>query len=150
MPYERVQWGWTWLVYVLVAVPFTVFMFAVADEGEGETVVVWTAVFLIALLVILVIFSRLEVRSDTQVVVTSFGFGWPSKTVELSEVAQVRAVRNQWYYGWGVRKLTNGWMYNVWGLDAVELQLASQRRFRIGTDEPEPLVAAIEATLRSR
>ena len=149
MPYERVQWGWTWLVYVLVAVPFTVFMFAVADEGEGETVVIWTAVFLIALLIILVIFSRLEVRSDTQVVVTSFGFGWPSKTVELSEVAQVRAVRNQWYYGWGVRKLTNGWMYNVWGLDAVELEFQDGTAFRIGTDDPQALEAALQLSVRS-
>ena len=149
MPYQRVQWGWTWLVYVLVAIPFIVFMFAVADEGEEETVIMWTAVFLVALLIILVIFSRLEVRSDTNVVVTSFGFGWPSKTTDMTEVAAVRAVRNHWYYGWGVRKLTTGWMYNVWGLDAVELEFQDGSTFRIGTDDPDGLEAALQLSIRT-
>ena len=32
----------------------------------------------------------------------------------------VREVRNRWIQGWGIRKISRGWMYNVWGLDAVE------------------------------
>lgn len=35
-------------------------------------------------------------------------------------------------------------MYNVAGYDAVELELRSGRVFRIGTDEPDALLAAIE------
>jgi hypothetical protein len=35
------------------------------------------------------------------------------------------------------------WVWNVSGLDAVELTLRSGRRFRIGTDEPEELAKAI-------
>ena len=36
-----------------------------------------------------------------------------------------------------------GWMYNVSGLDAVEIELKGGGRFRIGTDEPDELVRAI-------
>ncbi len=36
-----------------------------------------------------------------------------------------------------------GWMFNVSGLDAVDIELKDGGRFRIGTDEPEELVRAI-------
>ena len=149
MPYERVQWGWTWLVYLVFAVPFTLFMFAVAEEDEEEVVIGATAAFLVVLLVVLVIFSRLAVSSDTDTVTARFGFGWPSKTVDLADVAAVRTVRNQWYYGWGVRKLATGWMYNVWGLDAVEVEFEDGSTFRIGTDDPQNLEAALQLSVRS-
>ena len=42
-----------------------------------------------------------------------------------------------------MRKIRNGWMYNVWGLDAVQLELQSGKSFRIGTDDPDGLVAAL-------
>ena len=61
------------------------------------------------------------------------------------DIVGFRQVRNKWYFGWGLRKLQHGWMYNVWGLDAVELDLTDGKKFTIGTDEPEDLVAALSA-----
>jgi len=40
------------------------------------------------------------------------------------------------------------WLWNISGLDGVELALVSGRRFRIGTDEPKQLAAAIQGALR--
>ena len=48
-------------------------------------------------------------------------------------------VTTHWIYGWGIRWIPGGWLWNVSGLDGVELALVSGRRFRIGTDEPEQL-----------
>ena len=56
-------------------------------------------------------------------------------------------VRNSWIQGWGVRKVTRGWMYNVWGLDAVEIELNSDEVFRIGTDDADALQAAISLSI---
>jgi hypothetical protein len=36
------------------------------------------------------------------------------------------------------------WLYNVGGLDAVEITLASGRMLRIGSDEPNALAAALQ------
>ena len=55
-----------------------------------------------------------------------------------------RAVRNPWYTGWGIRLGPGYVLWNVSGRGAVELDLASGRRFRVGTDEPAALVSAIE------
>ena len=38
----------------------------------------------------------------------------------------------------------SGWMFNVSGLDAVELELVNGKRFRIGTEDPSEVVEAIE------
>ena len=55
-----------------------------------------------------------------------------------------REVRNPWYTGWGIRLGSGYVLWNVSGFDAVELDFASGRRFRVGTDEPSALVSAIE------
>lgn len=74
-----------------------------------------------------------------------FGWGLIRRTIPLASIESARPVRNSWWYGWGIRLTPHGWLWNVSGLDAVELELTSGKRFRIGTDEPGRLVRAIEA-----
>ncbi len=52
-------------------------------------------------------------------------------------------MRNRWYYAWRIRYIGTDWLYNVAGLDAVEIILTSGTRTRSGTDEPAALVAAL-------
>jgi len=91
-----------------------------------------------------------EIRDDR--LICSFGPGLIRRSFQLDEITDCAAVRNHWLYGWGIRLTPHGWMFNVSGLDAVELTLAGSRRFRIGTDEPDRLCAAITSarSLRSR
>ena len=71
-----------------------------------------------------------------------------SREIRVSEILGVSAVRNPWTYGWGLRLIPGGWLWNVSGLDAVELQLRNGTLFRIGTDEPDALHAAIANAVR--
>lgn len=73
----------------------------------------------------------------------SFGSGVIRKRFRVEDIRTARSVRNPWYYGWGIRLTPQGWLFNVSGFDAVELELNSNRKFRIGTDEPHRLRAAI-------
>jgi len=146
MEYAHTQWGY-------LAIP-TFLLFAVVIPiiaADDETTVAITAmliVFTIALLAIVLLFSRLEVSVSNGRIVTAFGFGRPHREIELADVTAVRQVRNTWIQGWGIRKISKGWMYNVWGLDAVEVQLSSGDVFRIGTDDPENLLAAISLQIK--
>ena len=65
------------------------------------------------------------------------------KRIALRDVQGWREVRNPWYSGWGIHLAPGGVLWNVSGFDAVQLALADGKRFRIGTDEPAALVAAI-------
>jgi len=96
----------------------------------------------------LLLFYNLSVVIRDRTLTAAFGVGLIRKRFHLDEIRSARAVRNPWYYGWGIRLTPHGWMFNVSGLEAVELELASGRRFRIGTDEPHRLAAAIREAAR--
>lgn len=98
---------------------------------------------LVAALLVFV-FSALTVEVDAEAIRLRFGIGLVRKRVPLVEVKGWRAVRNPWYTGWGIRLGPGYVLWNVSGRGAVELDLASGRRFRVGTDEPAALVSAIE------
>ncbi|MEE9184410.1 MAG: hypothetical protein V3U39_08005, partial [Acidimicrobiia bacterium] len=93
------------------------------------------------------VFDRLSIDVDDTALQASFGWGWPRKSLELSTAPAVRIVRNRWWYGFGIRLIPRGSLWNVWGLDAVELDLATGKVLRIGTDEPEALLDAITRTV---
>jgi hypothetical protein len=107
----------------------------------------WEPVGLIVagiLLVTLWLFHSLEVEVTQAQMVLRFGPGIIQKAFYLREIRSARKVRNPWYYGWGIRLVPGGWMFNVSGLDAVEIELASGKRYRIGTDQPVRLLEAVQ------
>ncbi len=104
-------------------------------------------IILAALAVSLLLFSILTVKVDGEEVSVRFGVGLIRKRFPLSEIESHSAVRNPWYYGWGLRRTPIGWLYNVSGLEAVEITLKDGRKVRIGTDDPAGLEAAIGAAL---
>jgi protein-S-isoprenylcysteine O-methyltransferase Ste14 len=120
-------------------------LLAMVPSGPGTTVV---GVVLIILLVCLFLFGSLTVEITSERLVVWFGPGLIRKEFRTEEIHDAQIVRNPWYYGWGIRLTPHGWLYNVSGFDAVELQFKDTRRFRIGTDEPQQLLAAIQQVLR--
>lgn len=95
---------------------------------------------ILILLISLGLFATLTVKmTDTELLVW-FGPGFIRKKFALNTITACRAVKNPWYYGWGIRLTPHGWMYNVSGFQAVEITLTSGKKFRIGTDEPDKLV----------
>ena len=141
MDYERSQQGW-FAVPVLILLGVVAWATSSADDMSSTGTAVFT-VLMIVVLVAMVTFSRLTVTVGDGQVTARFWLGWPRRVVALSEVTAVRPVRNSWWYGWGVRKVPDGWMYNVWGYDAIELELTSGKVFRIGTDDPDGLAEAL-------
>lgn len=93
------------------------------------------------------LFSSLTVAVDPREVTIRFGAGAIRKTFRVEDIAGARAVRNAWWYGWGIRLTPHGWLYNVGGLDAVELEMRNRRKVRIGTDEPDRLLAALRQVI---
>ena len=89
----------------------------------------------------------LTVCVNQDVIRLRFGIGLIRKRFHTKEIQTAFTVRNRWYNGFGIRKIWGGWLYNVSGWDAVEIQLWNGRRNRIGTDEPEALLAAIESVI---
>jgi hypothetical protein len=102
-----------------------------------------SVVLLVFLVAMLILFSSLTIEIDRRQLRCFFGPGLIRRTIPLNAIVSELPVRNRWYHGWGVRLIPTGWMFNVSGLDAVELVLASGSRFRIGTDRPAEVIEAL-------
>jgi len=102
-------------------------------------------VVFLTLVVILATFGALTVTVDAERVRIRFGLGLVQRSWPFRRIRSVRAVRSSPLYGWGIRKIRGGWLYNVSGLQAVELELNDGQKVRIGTDEPGELVRVIES-----
>ena len=90
------------------------------------------------------LFGTLTTSVDDASVVVQFGpIGLIRDRFEVADIASARVVRNSLLHGIGMRYIHHGRLWNVWGLDAVELQLRNGTRFRIGTDQPQELLNAL-------
>ena len=135
--YRRTQVG----TVTVLAVGAAVVLIVVLSAQTG-----WHPVSIAVLAILasaLVLFHSLTIEIDRQHLRCFFGPGLIRRTIPLHEIVAARPVHNRWHYGWGIRLTPNGWMYNVSGLDAVELSLASGGSFRIGTDRPGEVVHAL-------
>lgn len=96
------------------------------------------------LLIMLLIFYKLEVEVSDHSVDVRFGIGLIRRHIDISDISAAAVVRNPWWVGWGIRFALNYTLYNVSGLDAVELTLkGKKRKIRIGTNAPKELVYLI-------
>jgi len=104
-------------------------------------------ILLISFFLVLMLFHSLSVEVTRDHLRLRFGIGLVGKTFATGEMVDVYPVRNKWYYGFGIRLTPHGWLFNVSGLDAVEIVMRSGRRYRIGTDEPQALAAAVKRAI---
>ena len=98
---------------------------------------------LVVLVLFVWLFGALTVEVSSERVALWFGPGVIRKQFTAASIRGVAVVLNRWYWGWGIRLTPHGWLYNVSGLEAVELSLEGGKTVRIGTDEPQKLEAAI-------
>ena len=137
--YSHTQTGALLRVAALLPVPFVVGAAALAHN----TRVLAIGAPLIAIVSLTgFAFSSLTIEVDADALRWSFGLGVWKKRISLEDVASVTPVRNRWWYGFGIHRTPRGWLYNVAGLDAVEICLRNGRTLRLGTDEPGELIKA--------
>ncbi len=146
MGYENVQDAAQWVVGVTSVVAMVAYSLVVAVV-RSEDAPLWLsflAIFSVTVIYLVVLtLTRLRVRVGPGSIDLKFRLGWPTKSIDRAAVTGVDRHRNSWLEGWGIRKVRRGWMWNVWGLDSVELRLDSGKVFRIGTDDVDGLIAAI-------
>ena len=96
----------------------------------------------------LLVFYKLTVEIKDGFLRFWFGPGLIRKKIALDEIISCNPVKNRWWYGYGIHFTPYGTLYNVSGPDAVQIEMKSGKKLRLGTDEPEKLADAINAALR--
>lgn len=135
--YQHTQTGT--LILVVLALAILIILVTTLIGGWN-----WISVSVLGLLAIAAfLFYSLTVEISDSKLSVWFGTGLIRKEFYLGEITRAVAIKNPWYYGWGIRLTPRGWLFNVSGLDAVEISLASGKHFSIGTDRPQELERAI-------
>lgn len=142
--YKHTQIG-KFMIVIGLFVVMLVFFESFLEEDE-LTELILTGAFLITIFIVtlvLILFGSLTIVVNNVFIKISFGIGLIRKKWMLADIESVKIVKNKWWYGFGIRLTPYGWLYNVSGFDAVQIQLKKGRVFRIGTDQPHELQHAI-------
>jgi len=126
------------IIFVLLFMIFLMYRFGFNWIG---------AIVFVLMVIALYLFNSLTVTVDNEKICASFGPGLIKRTIQFRVVKSAEKVKNKWYYGFGIRLVPGGQMYNVAGMDAIELKLTNGRVFRIGTDEPNKLLQIVQDQL---
>lgn len=95
-------------------------------------------------------FRRMTVRVGHINLQVVFAYGWPRRTLQLSEIVDVSTHRMRALYGWGIRVVPNGMLWRAGGHHAVRLELSSGRYLYIGAPDCEDLAREISERLPAR
>ena len=139
--YKHTQIGYFLLIVYSIAVLFVGYLNIMTNFNP------FALASLIIILIALAIFARLTVTVDDQMIKVQFGLRIIRKAFPLKEIEAYRVVKNPWYYGWGIRFTPRGWLFNVSGFSAIELQMKNGKTYRIGTDDLDNLAAALDEVL---
>lgn len=150
--YKHTQVGYLMLVVMLATLVLFVWLYVSAsaepvsaDSGPNFAI---TAIMAF-ILFILGSFTTLTVSLDENCLRIKFGYGIFVRMFPLHQIASVQSVKNRWYYGWGVKVWLwpYMWIYTVSGFNAVEIIMKNGKIYRIGTDSPGKLEAAIKQAI---
>lgn len=125
-----------------------------ASLGFAIFAIIWTTIILShsplpALFIILgsgvmgFVFSSMTVEVDDFELRFWFAPRFLGRHISRADIVSATPVRQGWWRGWGVRCIRGGWLYNVSGLEAVEIHLRNGRRVLLGTDRPHELAHAL-------
>ena len=138
--YTHTQVGWLMMVSVGIGVVLAGYFGILYSNWFGISVAV-------ILIVCVILSPNLTVSVDGDSIEIRFGPGLIRKKFKLKDINSCTVVRNRLWYGWGIRWMPKGWLFNVSGLDAVELLMRNGKVYRIGTDEPHKLNGFIQSKL---
>ena len=159
--YEHTQKGSKLVYYIaifmileLIAIEVLIFILATHSQEvfpKNQLILIMLLIPLLPAIILgwaFLMMSSLTVSIDQEYIRLRFGPSMWKKAIPLNNITECNPVQNTWTNGWGIHYIGKGcWLYNIAGLDAVEILLKNGKRKRIGTDEPEELAEAIRRAI---
>ena len=147
--YKHTQFGWV-MVLLLLLSGAVLLIAAISNkniEHLKESLLLGAFIVFSGLL----LFNSLTAVVSDEYIKVYFASGLISRTIPLEKVTDCIVIKRKFLLGWGIRFGPGYTLWNVSGLNSVELTLRDRNwKFRIGTDKPEELCDAINAALKER
>ena len=142
--YEHTQPGTVlrWIVGIVLAASFISAF--VLGKKDIKVVLYFVSPLMLG---ILAIFWSLTVEVTKTHLTHAFNFDFWKRSYALTEIESVSKVQNSWLYGFGIRYIGSGWLYNVSGTDAILIEFTDGKQIRLGTDDQENLYNVLSQQL---
>jgi len=131
--FKEFQFGW--IVFILV-LPVQALITYFYLNHIGSKPMDFSSFLLITFVFasIYILFYGLTTNVNQDVLTVSFRIGLVRKRINIREIEHIIATKNNHLYGWGIRFIPGGTLYNISGSEAVELRFKDSKRvIRIGT-----------------
>ncbi len=138
--YKHRQWG----IVTLAIIPLFVFTILMIENISQSMPPTLLGLLFGILTITGIVFSSMTIEVNESELSWFFGPGFFKKQLQLEEIGDCKKVKNPLWMGFGIHAFGTGWIYNVSGLLGVEIELKSGAYIRLGTNEPNYLVNAIE------
>jgi transcriptional regulator with XRE-family HTH domain len=138
--YNHKQWG----VVLFIVIPILAACILLLNQELRTIPSIALGVLFGILTVVSILFSSMTIEVNESEISWFFGPGAFKKNILLEEVGTCKKVRNPIWMGFGIHAFGTGWIYNVSGLLGVEIELKGGSFIRLGTNEPDYLIRAIE------
>lgn len=148
--YKEFTFGW---ITFISAVPIYLYLTYFHPNRHGHLAIGTTVhlIFTLMIVIICLLFYGLTTKVSSDAILISFGVGLIRKRIKLNRITGITTVTSPWYYGWGIRLIPNGLLYNISGTAGVELRFNDTNRIiRIGSPHPSALRKAIEERLKAQ
>ncbi len=147
MKYDKTQIGW-FLIAVFLLIIFSVSIAYFKQVGARPLTenAYYTLLFLfIALLLLL---YKLRIKVDDKGIRIIYGIGLIRFTINPEKINYVKETKTSLLYGWGIRFIPGGMLYNIQGTKSVELSYfkneTKSKIVRIGSADCQNLMKAIK------
>jgi hypothetical protein len=140
--YKHTQYGaLMFFLFLMTGILIAVVSLSIIAEGRMLSAIVMIGIYIFGL----ILFYSFTIEISEDQLKFWFGIGVIRKTYALSEIQTTNEVKNPWYYFWGVKSISGGWLYAIAPGTAVEIELNNGRIVHLGTNQPEKLKQAIDA-----
>ncbi len=142
--YSNFQFGWVVVIVFLIVIVWITIAYRF-QWGNNPIPKAAYIVFLLLFSGTLLSLYGITVNVDEKQIIIKLGIGFYKRKIDLSSVKSVESITYPSYFGYGIRLITNGILYNVSGNHAVKLTFKNTKRvILIGTNDWDNLKAAIE------
>lgn len=146
--FKEFQFG---TIVLAITIPINILIVAlyITQAGNNPMTPISLSVAIGVMLLVCLLFYGMTTTVDRDRIRISYGIGLIRKSIRIENVKSATVVTTPWYYGWGIRFIPNGMLYNINGSSGLELILKDTSRvIRIGSANASLLRAAIEKEIK--
>jgi hypothetical protein len=146
--YSNFQFGWLIVIVFIIAIVWSTLAYKF-QWGNNPIPKPAYFVFLLLFFGTILFFYGITVIVDDKQIIIKLGIGFYKRKIDLSSIKSVETITYPSYYGYGIRLIINGILYNVSGNHAVKLTFKNSKRvILIGTNDWDNLKAEIEEKIK--